>query len=99
MNATLHKDRLVEDLQTITRDAEALVAATAGEVSEKVKESRRRLTAAVETAKETCENLKAKAVAGVKATDRVIRDHPYETIGIAFGVGLVAGLLVNRARS
>jgi len=26
----------------------------------------------------------------------VIRDHPYETIGIAFGIGVLLGVLINR---
>ena len=31
-----------------------------------------------------------------KAADRVIRDHPYQTIGLAFGVGLLIGILARR---
>ena len=31
-----------------------------------------------------------------KAADKVIRDHPYQTIGIAFGVGLLIGFLARR---
>jgi len=31
-----------------------------------------------------------------KAADRVIRDHPYQTIGIAFGLGLLIGVLARR---
>jgi ElaB/YqjD/DUF883 family membrane-anchored ribosome-binding protein len=37
-----------------------------------------------------------KAVERAKAADRVIRDHPYPTIGLAFGVGLLIGFLVAR---
>ena len=37
-----------------------------------------------------------KVVTGAKATDRVIRDNPYQAIGIAFGVGLLLGFLVKR---
>jgi ElaB/YqjD/DUF883 family membrane-anchored ribosome-binding protein len=31
-----------------------------------------------------------------KATDQKIRENPYQTIGIAFGVGLLIGVLINR---
>ncbi len=41
--------------------------------------------------------IKDKALAGVQSTDRVIRDHPYETLGIVFGVGFIAGLLTAGA--
>ena len=37
-----------------------------------------------------------KTVSGAKATDRVIRTNPYQSIGIAFGLGLVIGLLLKR---
>jgi ElaB/YqjD/DUF883 family membrane-anchored ribosome-binding protein len=37
-----------------------------------------------------------KAVERAKAADKVIREHPYQTIGIAFGLGLLIGVLVRR---
>jgi ElaB/YqjD/DUF883 family membrane-anchored ribosome-binding protein len=36
-----------------------------------------------------------KAVERAKAADRVVRDHPYQTIGLAFGLGLLVGILVR----
>jgi ElaB/YqjD/DUF883 family membrane-anchored ribosome-binding protein len=36
------------------------------------------------------------AVQRAKAADRVIRDHPYQTIGLAFGLGLLIGVLARR---
>jgi len=36
------------------------------------------------------------SVEGAKVADRVIRDHPYQTLGIAFGLGLLIGILVRR---
>jgi len=89
-------ERLVGDLKNVARDAEDLLKSSAGEVSEKAHEIRERLTAAVERAKDACERLEEKAVAGAKATDKGIRDHPYQSLGIAFGVGLLIGVLVTR---
>ena len=37
-----------------------------------------------------------KAVERAKAADRVVRDHPYQTIGLAFGLGLLIGILARR---
>lgn len=39
-----------------------------------------------------------KAVDRAKAADRVIRDHPYQTIGLAFGLGLLVGVLAIRRK-
>ena len=36
------------------------------------------------------------AVERAKAADRVVREHPYQTIGLAFGLGLLIGVLVRR---
>ena len=59
-------------------------------------EVRNRLTAALELAKANYQRLGEKASAATKATDDTIREHPYESIGIAFGMGLLLGVLVAR---
>jgi ElaB/YqjD/DUF883 family membrane-anchored ribosome-binding protein len=89
-------ERLVRDLKAVVRDAEDLLKATAGQAGEKVSEVRSRLAAALESAKATCHRLEEKTVAAAKATDQTIREHPYQSIGIAFGVGLLVGVLVTR---
>ena len=92
----LSTDKLVSDLKHVAHDTEELLKASAGEVSDKAREARARLVTAVERAKESCERLQEKAVAGAKATDKTIREHPYQSIGIAFGVGILIGVLVTR---
>jgi len=92
--------RVLTDLQTLTHDAEDLLTATAGEVSEKAQEARARVTAALERAKTTCghiqEQTAATAKAAAKKADTVIRQYPYESIGVALGVGLLLGVVVAR---
>lgn len=89
-------ERLMSDLKSVVSDAEALMKATAGQAGEKVNEMRGRLATALESAKATCRQLEEKTVAAAKATDRTIREHPYESIGVAFGLGLLLGVLVTR---
>ena len=93
MTTTEANERLVKDLKAVVSDAEALLMATAGQAGEKLTEIRGRLEEALESAKATYDSLEDKACDTVKATDRCIRDHPYETIGVAFGVGLLLGFL------
>jgi ElaB/YqjD/DUF883 family membrane-anchored ribosome-binding protein len=88
--------RLAGDLKLVMRDAEDLLKATAGDAGEKVKEVRSRLAAAMESARATCERVQDKTVQAAKATDHAIREHPYESIGIALGVGLLVGVLIGR---
>jgi len=56
-----------------------------------------------EAAKEKIEELKAmlqraqaKAVESAKVADQAIHEHPYPAIGLAFGIGLLVGILVSR---
>jgi ElaB/YqjD/DUF883 family membrane-anchored ribosome-binding protein len=94
------RERVLADLRALRHDSEELLKATAGDVSEKAREARARLTAALERSKSTIEELQSQALAGAKAAakkaDAVIREHPYESLGVAFGVGLVIGVLVGR---
>ena len=70
MNASISTERLIKDLKLVARDAEDLMRATASDVSEKAKEARARLVAALDTAKLTCEAWQDKAAAGAKAADK-----------------------------
>jgi ElaB/YqjD/DUF883 family membrane-anchored ribosome-binding protein len=80
-------------------DARALMAATADVAGEKVGRARKRLNAALERAKEIAGNVRDKTVAGAKAADEAVREHPYHAIAISVGVGALAGYLVARRMS
>ena len=84
------------DTGTLAEDARALVAATADVAEDKVSEARKRLAAALERGKEIAGRVREKAVEGAKAADTAVREHPYQAIGIAFGVGAFLGYLVSR---
>ena len=92
MNAT---DRLVTDLKRIVRNSEELLHTTKEAVGDKAQEARERLTEALDAAKRTYGQLEGKAIEGAKAADGAIREHPYQSIGVAFGVGLLIGALVT----
>jgi len=88
--------KLMGDLKTVAHDAEDLMKATADQAGEKVAELRNRLAHALESAKVTAQRLEEKTVEAAKATDRAIREHPYQSLGVAFGVGVLIGVLVAR---
>ena len=39
--------------------------------------------------------VRERATLGAQATDKAVRSHPYQTVGIVFGVGFVVGLLLR----
>jgi ElaB/YqjD/DUF883 family membrane-anchored ribosome-binding protein len=45
--------------------------------------------------KASATQIRGKAVAGVQSTDRLVRSHPYQTLGIMLGLGLIVGLLAT----
>jgi len=84
--------------QNLTGETEELMDSNAQEGGEKLAELRARLDSAIESAKVAAQRLQEKTVAAAKATDECIRSHPYQTLGVAFGLGLLIGVLVGRRR-
>jgi ElaB/YqjD/DUF883 family membrane-anchored ribosome-binding protein len=87
------------DLDTLAEDARALMAATADVAGEKVSEARKRLADALENGKEIYGRVRDKALDGARATDEAVREHPYQAIGIALGLGALIGYLAARRGS
>lgn len=94
------KDKLVADLKLVVADAEELLAATASLTGEKVTAMRARMQDNLRAARlklaeaEEAVLVKTKEVA--KATDNYVHEHPWKSIGVAAGVGLLVGLLIGR---
>ena len=91
-----HTQSHSNDLGSLAEDARALMAATADVAGEKVAEARKRLAVALENAKDIAGRVRDKTLEGAKAADQVVRDNPYQAIGIAFGVGALIGYLAMR---
>ena len=91
--------RLLEpaDGARVNQEREKTMEATENRDTEK-HELRAKLEAATEKAKEVCKRLQEQTVAAAKAADKVVHDHPYQAVGIAFGVGLLIGVLATRCR-
>jgi len=89
-------ERLLQDLRAVVHDGEELLKAGVQDLSERGKAARERLAAALEVAKDTKRKLEQRAIAGAKATDKLVREYPYQSLGIAFGIGMLIGILSNR---
>jgi len=95
-------DRVLSDLKVLAGDAETLLEATRDDASVVAVEARRRLGEAIAKARATYAQVEAQAAASLRAaaheTDLAIRAHPYESLGIALGVGLILGVICTGRR-
>ena len=100
MADTVTADKLIEDLQTVVQDAEALLRATASQAGEKIQEARTRAEESVRQAKARLAGLEDEALERARAladqADTYVREKPWQAVAVAAGVGLVLGLLLGR---
>ena len=91
---------LLEDLRTLVADTKTMLADSVSErSSEAFAALSDRFGAAQERATELYDGAKKKVVAGAKCTDATIREHPYQSLAVALGVGVIVGaLIVRRSR-
>lgn len=101
-------EQIIEHINRLMAEAEAMIAGpmagkTAdrfGELKERLSAARTRLTEAYGAARESIGDAYAhtrkKVVAGAHYTDDAIRANPYQSLGIALGLGVVIGVLLRR---
>lgn len=87
------------DLGQLAENAHELMAATADVAGENVATARKRLAAALEGAKAMAGKVREKAVAGAKATNEAVHEHPYQAIAIGVGVGIIVGYFLGHRSS
>lgn len=89
----------VDDLKALLREAEQALSKSGEDVGEDVDELRERLRDVLSEGQATLKNLTASARRQVAKADETIRANPYQAIGIAAGIGLLAGYLLTRSCS
>lgn len=93
-------DQLVADLKTVMEDAEALLKATSTLTGEKVQEVRARAEESLRQAKVRLSEVEEEAMRRAReiadAADEYVHENPWQSVGIAAGIGLVVGLLLAR---
>lgn len=98
--ATASRDKLMADLRVVIADAEELLQLTASQAGDKVAELRARMQERMAKAKDELSDLQSAAVDqardAARATDHFVHDRPWTAVGVAVGVGLIAGLLIGR---
>jgi ElaB/YqjD/DUF883 family membrane-anchored ribosome-binding protein len=92
-------DVSVEELKDLLREAEKALGDIGSYTAEQVHALRDRLQSVLADGKVTLKNLAAAARRHAGHADEVIRANPYQTAGIAAGVGVLTGYLISRSCS
>lgn len=96
----VQRDKLVTDLKNVIHDAEELLKASAGDLGAEATALRERVRLRLLQAKDSLHNLQSAAVERAKVVGRkaddYVHDHPWQSIGVAAGFGLLVGLLIGR---
>lgn len=94
------RKKLVDDFKALTTDTEELLRATANQTGERASAARARVEERLHKAKEAVDQLREDVMersrAAAEAADRTVRDHPWESVAIAAGVGFLLGILTSR---
>lgn len=99
-NAEVTTDQLLSDLKTVMNDAEALLRATSTQTGEKIQEVRARAEESLRQARQRLSSIEEEALKRARevadAADEYVRENPWQSVGIAAGVGLLLGLVLRR---
>jgi ElaB/YqjD/DUF883 family membrane-anchored ribosome-binding protein len=87
----------VDELKALIREAEEALGSSAE--GDEIEELRERLRDAVANGQNLIANLTDTVKRQARRADDAIRSNPYQTIGIATVVGLIAGYLLSRRSS
>ena len=94
------REKLSTDLKNVIHDAEELLKMTASDVGTEATEMRERIRGRLVRAKESLLSLQESAVERAKRAghhaDEYVHQHPWQSIGIAAGVGALLGVLISR---
>jgi ElaB/YqjD/DUF883 family membrane-anchored ribosome-binding protein len=100
-DASVSRDKLVEDFKVLSKDVQELLKATASVVSEKASEARVKVQDSLKTAQEKLtvvhDQVRAKGEEAFAASDAYVRDNPWNSVGIAAGVGFLLGVVFSAA--
>jgi ElaB/YqjD/DUF883 family membrane-anchored ribosome-binding protein len=90
-------EQVVEHLRSLIAEAEKTLGSNLSEgSSEKLGMIRERLAEVKERVEEGYQVAREKITAGARQADTVIRAHPYESLAIALGVGVLLGAFLRR---
>ncbi len=89
----------IDELRLLIMEAEQALANAGDSADDKLAEIRDRLQSVIADSKSALGRFRKTAADQARKADALVRSHPYQSIGIALGVGALIGYLVSSRRS
>ena len=90
------KDQAFSELQALIEESDKLLKDSASLVGEEAETVRAQLSLKLKQAVDSLGSVRDKTKPAVQATETYIGGHPWQTVAISAGFGLVVGLLLGR---
>ncbi|WGV19526.1 DUF883 family protein [Pseudomonas putida] len=90
------KDQVFSELQALIEESEKLLNESAALVGDEAETLRAQVSLKLRQARQAANKVRGKAQPVVAATQDYIGGHPWQTVAISAGLGLVVGLLLGR---
>ncbi len=90
------KDQAFSELQSLIQESEKLLSDSASLVGAEAETLRDQIRLKLRQASDAVSGARSKAQPAVEATEEYIGVHPWQTVAISAGFGLVVGLLLGR---
>jgi ElaB/YqjD/DUF883 family membrane-anchored ribosome-binding protein len=95
-----NQTRLNRDVRAVVDDAEALLRHAVRDAGEGYDDARSRLERSLRNARTELEGVEHALLDNARkakqATDEYVHQHPWQSVGIGAGVGLLLGMLISR---
>lgn len=90
------KDLAFSELQSLIEESEKLLKSSAALVGEEAETLRGQIAQKLAQARDAVSSVRERTLPAVEATETYIGGHPWQTVAISAGFGLVVGLLLGR---
>lgn len=94
------RERLLEDLRLVIRDAEDLLRSTGQQMDDGYRLARARFESTLSGAKDSLSVLEERVTEGARdaleTTQEYVKENPWQAVGIGALAGLAIGLLIGR---
>ncbi|APC14338.1 hypothetical protein BLL42_00765 [Pseudomonas frederiksbergensis] len=90
------KDQVFSELQALIEESEKLLKSSASLVGDEAENLRGQIALKLRQARDSVSSVRERTQPVVDATETYIGGHPWQTVAISAGFGLVVGLLLGR---